>query len=110
MAQAARKNGQQQEIPTKADAKPAQQGGQQNAPSKDYYSKTTKNGVTTEQYGGNGAAQNADEEQYLEKRRKYYLDNKYKGKREDVAYERADHDARDDLVKYRLSKQGKKGA
>ena len=110
MAQAARKNGQQQEIPTKADAKPAQQGGQQNAPSKDYYSKTTKNGVTTEQYGGNGAAQHADEEQYLEKRRKYYLDNKYKGKREDVAYERADHDARDDLVKYRLSKQGKKGA
>lgn len=111
MAQAARKNGQQQqEIATKADAKPAQPGGQQKAASKDYYSKTTKNGVTTEQYGGNGAAQNADEEQYLEKRRKYYLDNKYKGKREDVAYERADHDARDDLVKYRLSKQGKKGA
>lgn len=111
MAQAARKNGQQQqEIATKADAKPAQPGGQQKAPSKDYYSKTTKNGVTTEQYGGNSAAQNADEEQYLEKRRKYYLDNKYKGKREDVAYERADHDARDDLVKYRLSKQGKKGA
>lgn len=111
MAQAARKNGQQQqEIATKGDAKPAQQGGQQNAPSKDYYSKTTKNGVTTEQYGGNSAAQNADEEQYLEKRRKYYLDNKYKGKREDVAYERADQDARDDLVKYRLKKQGKMGA
>lgn len=111
MAQAARKNGQQQqEIPAKADAKPAQQGGQQKAPIKDYYSKTTKNGVTTEQYGGNSAAQNADEEQYLEKRRQYYLDNKYKGKREDIAYERADKDARDDLVKYRVSKQGKKGA
>lgn len=111
MAQAARKNGQQQqEIATKGDAKPAQQGGQQKTPSKDYYSKTTKNGVTTEQYGGNGTAQNADEEQFLEKRRKYYQDTKYKNKREDFAYEMADHDARNDLVKYRLSKQGQKGA
>ena len=105
-----RKKQQQQQVANQGNAQPAPQGGQQNAKNNDYYAKTTKNGVTTELYGGTVSYMNLppDEKKVYDDAKKKASEQYMKqGKDEQTAWSRAGMKANAAVIKYRQRKATK---
>lgn len=101
---------QQQQVANQGNAQPASQGGQQNAKNNDYYAKTTKNGVTTELYGGTVSYINLppDEKKVYDDAKKKFSEQYIKrGNNEQIAWNRASMKANDAVLKYRRRKANK---
>lgn len=101
---------QQQQVANQANGQPAPQGGQQNAKNNDYYAKTTKNGVTTEQYGGTVSYMNLppDEKKVYDDAKKKASEQYIKqGNDEQTAWSMAGMNANAAVIKYRQRKATK---
>ena len=101
---------QQQQVAKQGNTQPAPQGGQQNAENNDYYSKTTKHGVTTEQYGGTVSYIKLppDEKKVYDDAKKAASEQYRKqGNSERTAWSKAGMDANAAVLRYRQRKAKK---